>query len=65
MVTRYGQADVLREVSGRKVISQKCVTNRIESDKESIDRQSVIAVQSRCQGVVGCLAHVRVYSVKQ
>ena len=48
-----------------EVISQKCVTNRIESYKESIDWQSVIAVHSRCQGVVGCLAHVRAYSMKQ
>ena len=41
---------------------QKYVTNRIESNKESMD---VIAVHSRCQGVVGCLAHVRAYPVKQ
>ena len=47
------------------VISQKSGTNRIEYYKESIDWQSVIAVHSRCQGVVGCLAHVRAYAVKQ
>ena len=33
--------------------------------RPSIDWQSVIAVRSCCQGVVGCLAHVRAYSVKQ
>ena len=44
---------------------QKCTTNRIESYKESIDWKSVIAVHSCCQGVVGCLAHVRANPVKQ
>ena len=48
-----------------EVIYQKYITNRIESKKESIDWLSIIAVHSRCQGVVGCLAHVRAYSVKQ
>ena len=47
-----------------EVISQKCPTNRIESYKKSIDWKSVIAVHSRCQGVVGCLAHVRAYPAK-
>ena len=48
-----------------EVISQKYVTIRIESYKESLDSKSVIAVHSRCQGVVGCLAHVRAYSGNQ
>ena len=47
------------------VIHQKWVTNCIKSNKESIDWRCIIAVHSRCQGVVGCLAHVRAYSVKQ
>ena len=41
------------------VNAQKCVTNRIESYKESIEWQFVIAVHSRCQGVVECFAHFR------